>query len=368
MTVSEIRVERCRTAHYRLPREVWWPRPLRDHTLTIDAIDLVTCEVETGDGVHGSGYTYVLGSGGAAVHAMLAEDIAPVLETLELRHPEGVWRELWQRLYRVGRAGVVPVALAAADVALWDALAKTDGLPLYRYLGALRESVPVYGSSIDLGWSEEELVATARGWVERGFGAVKVKVGRTPREDLARLQAVREAIGPDVALMVDANCGWDLPEAARRAALMERFDLAWLEEPLAPEDLEGHARLQAQTPIPIAAGETLFSAYEFSAYMRAGALRYAQADVARLGGITPWLRVATLAEAQHLPMVPHFVQDVHVHLLCAIPNAFMLEYLPLLDGLLERPLEVVGGHARPPDEPGTGVRFRADVLEAHRVR
>jgi L-alanine-DL-glutamate epimerase-like enolase superfamily enzyme len=362
-----IAIERCQTAHYRLPREVWWPRPLRDKTLAIDAIHLITCEVETAEGVRGSGYTYVLDRGGAAVHAMLAEDIAPALEGRALRRPEGVWRELWQGLYRVGRAGAVPVALAAADVALWDALAKSHGLPLCRYLGDLRESVPVYGSSIDLGWSETELVATARGWVERGFGAVKVKVGRSVREDLARLEAVREAIGPEVALMVDANCGWDLPEAARRAALMERFDLAWLEEPLAPDDVDGHARLQAQTPIPIAAGETLFSAYEFSAYLRAGALRYAQADVARLGGITPWLQVAALAEAQHVPVAPHFLQDVHVHLLCTISNAFVLEYLPLLDALLERPLEVVDGHARPPDEPGTGVRFRADVLEPHRV-
>jgi L-alanine-DL-glutamate epimerase-like enolase superfamily enzyme len=339
----------------------------RSRRTTIDAIHLVTCELETFGGAHGIGYTYVLDRGGAAVHAMLAEDITPALEGVELRHPEAVWHQLWQRLYRVGRAGVVPVALAAADVALWDALAKSEGLPLHRYLGAVRESVPAYGSSIDLGWSEEELVATARGWVERGLGAVKVKVGRSLREDLARLEAVREAIGPNVALMVDANCGWDLPEAARRAAHMERFDLTWLEEPLAPDDVEGHARLQTQTPIPIAAGETLFSAYEFSAYLRAGALRYVQADVARVGGITPWLQVAALAEAHHLRMAPHFLQDVHVHLLCAIPNAFVLEYLPLLDALLERPLELVGGQVRPPDVPGVGVRFRAEMIEPHRV-
>lgn len=362
-----INVTASRTAHFELPRDVWWAEPLEDQTMRIEAIHVVTCEVDTAEGVTGLGYTYTLQLGGGAVHALLAEDIAPGLVGLELNHPGAWWDDAWQRLYRVGRGGVAAVALAAADVALWDALAKAQGLSLHRYLGATCESVPAYGSAIDLGWPLEQLVAGVRAYVDRGFDAVKVKVGRSLPEDLARLDAVRSAIGDSVDLMVDANMGWRLPEAARRCAAFERFELAWLEEPLPADDLEGHARLQAQSLVPIAAGETLFSPHEFSAYLRADALRYAQPDVGRVGGITPWLRVAELAEVQRLPVAPHFMQDLHVHLLCAIPNGVILEYLPLLDALMHEPLEVVDGRVEPPDGPGHGVRFRDDVMAPHRV-
>lgn len=360
-----IRVTRVSTALYHLPRELWWPVDLVDRTLAIDAIDLVTCEVETEDGVTGCGYTYTLQRGGKAVHAMLAEEIAPMLVGVELARPDAAWQAAWQALYRFGRGGVVSVALAAADVALWDALAKADGLPLHRYLGSQRESVPVYGSSIDLGYTHDALLATVRDWRSRGFSGVKVKVGRTVREDIERLAAVRDLIGPEVALMVDANNGWDVAEAARRIKLMERFDLSWVEEPLAADDIEGHSRLQAQTPTPIAAGETLFSVHEFARYMRGDALRYVQADVCRVGGITPWLQVAQLAAAHHLPLAPHFVQDLHVHLLCSLPNEGVLEYLPLFDSLIEQPLTVADGRATAPDTPGIGVAFRKEIIDRH---
>lgn len=363
-----IHVEAVRVAQYHLPREAWWPVAISDHTLAIDAIDIVTCEIDTAEGVTGYGYTYSLSRGGGPIRALLADEIAPVLRGAEVQNPEVLWRKLWnERLYRFGRGGVVAVAMAAADVALWDALAKAADLPLYRYLGAFRDRVPVYGSSIDLGFSQDELLETTGAWMERGFGAVKIKVGRSASEDIARIAAVRDQIGPDVRLMVDANNGWDLPEALRRIKLMEPFDLTWLEEPLPADDLEGHARLQAASPIPIAAGETLFSTYEFARYMRADAIRFVQADVGRLGGITPWLQVAQLAEAHHLPMAPHFLHDIHVHLLCAIPNANVLEYLPLVDAVLERPLVVEDGLAAPPEDAGIGVRFRDDAIEPYRV-
>lgn len=360
-------VTRVRSAHFQLPRAAWWDVPIADHTLAIDAIDLVTCELETAEGITGHGYTYTLSHGGGAVQALLAQELAPQLVGRTLTRPEPVWEQLWGRTLRYGRGGVAAVALAAADVAVWDALSQQQGLPLCDYVGRRRDSVPVYGSSIDLGYSQEQLLETVAEWKRRGFGAVKVKVGRPLHEDLARLAAVRELIGPRVELMVDANNGWELPEAGRRIAAMAPYDLTWVEEPLMPDDVAGHAALQAQSGTPIAAGETLFSVADFKRYLDAGALRYVQADAGRLGGITPWLAVARLAEAHHLPMAPHFLHDLHVHLLCAVPNAYRLEYLPLLDALLERPLEVVGGHAAPPATPGTGVRFRSELLAPHRI-
>lgn len=363
-----MRILGCTTAHYRIPRSVWWPVALEDHTLAIDAIELVTLDLETDLGITGRGYTYTLGRGGGAVRALLQHEVAPQLAGRSIRTAAAAWDPLWASLQRVGRGGVVSVALCAADIALWDALAQAAGQPLYEYVGKVRDRIPAYGSSIDLGSSLDHLVATVRAHVDAGLGAVKVKVGRSAVEDLRRVQAVRDELGAERQLMVAANAGWKLREATERARLLEPFHVTWLEEPLDPDDHEGHARLQDRTGIAIAAGETLFSVAEFDRYLRAGALRYVQADVARVGGITPWLRVAELARAAHRPMAPHFMQDVHVHLLCAVPNGLILEHLPLLDALLEAPLPVGDdGTIAPPRRPGVGVRFRADVLQPYRV-
>lgn len=362
-----VALEHVATAHYHLPREVWWSVPIEDHTLAIDAIDVVTCEVRAKSGLSGFGYTYTLTHGGSAVHTLLADEFAPHILGRTIDRPEPIWDELWSRSLRYGRGGVASVALAAADVALWDILSKDAGIPLYRYLGAFRDSVPVYGSSIDLGYGLDQLLDTVGEWVDRGFGAVKVKVGRSLPEDLKRLTAVRNAIGPDIELMVDANNGWDLAEAGRRIAAMQPFDLSWVEEPLVPDDVSGHASLQLQSGMAIAAGETLFSVADFQRYLVAGAIRYVQTDVGRVGGITPWIAVAQLAAIHHVPVAPHFMHDLHVHLLCAIPNSYRLEYLPLLDAIMEHPLTVTGGHASPREAPGHGIGLKLDVIEPYLV-
>lgn len=362
------RIAGVTVAHYRLRREVWWPLPLEDRTLAIDGIELVVVDVESDEGRTGTGYTYTLGRGGSALRALLEDEIAPQLVGCRVTEPGVMWRPVWTSLQRVGRGGALAVALSAADLALWDLVSAAAGLPLHRYLGSRRERVAAYGSSIDLGYDEGQLLATVEQHLRRGLRSVKVKVGRPLGEDCARLAAVREAIGPDVALMVDANTGWDLPEAMRRARAMERYDLTWLEEPLDPDDVLGHAELQAHTCIPIAAGETLFSVAEFARYLHAGAIQFVQADVARVGGITPFLQVASLAAAAHRPVAPHFVQDVHVHLLCTLDNGYVLEHLPLLDAVLETPLTIAAdGTVAPPELPGLGVRFDRDLLDADRV-
>jgi L-alanine-DL-glutamate epimerase-like enolase superfamily enzyme len=150
-------------------------------------------------------------------------------------------------------------------------------------------------------------------------------------------------------------------------AAMREFDLTWVEEPLVPDDVRGHASLQRQSGIPIAAGETLFSIADFQRYFELGAIRYVQADAGRLGGITPWMAVAGLATAHHLPMAPHFLHDLHVHLLCALPNAYRLEFFPLLDATIECPLEISGGLATPSQEHGHGIRLIHDVVRPHLV-
>jgi L-alanine-DL-glutamate epimerase-like enolase superfamily enzyme len=242
------------------------------------------------------------------------------------------------------------------------------GLPLYRYIGAHRDRIRGYGSGVNLSLALPELVAQAEGFLARGFTGYKLKVGRaTPREDAERLAALRETLGPDRLLLVDANMGWTPAEATRRLHDLERHDVYWLEEPLIPEDVAGHAALVRLSPVPIAAGENLYSRYQFAEYLRAGALHIVQADVIRCGGITEWLKIAHLAQAANLPMAPHFVAELHVHLLCAIPNALILEYLPWFDALVEAPLDAYDGVFAPPDRPGHGIRFNREVLTPYLV-
>jgi L-alanine-DL-glutamate epimerase-like enolase superfamily enzyme len=360
-------VARCSASHHRVPREVWWPEgPIGASLYEIHHFELVTVVVETDDGVTGAGFTYTVGHGGSAILALLEDEVAPALVGRDVREVEALWHELHARLHFVGSSGVTAVAIAAADIALWDALSVGAGLPLHRYLGAHREELPAYASAVDLALDDDALAAQMAAYAAQGFGALKMKVGRSLRDDLRRVAAVREAVGDEVELMVDANMAWDVAEAGRRLRALEPFGLAWLEEPLPPHDVAGYAALQRATPIPLAAGETLFSPHEFAPYFASGAIRIPQPDVIRLG-VTGWRRVASAALDAGLPLAPHFIPEIHVHLACAVPNALVLEYLPLFERLLETPLALAGGVARPGEAPGHGMRFSADVLEPYRV-
>jgi L-alanine-DL-glutamate epimerase-like enolase superfamily enzyme len=362
-----VRVTRCSASHYRVPREVWWPGGRIGASLyAIDHVELVVVEVETDDGATGAGFTYTVGHGGSAVLALLESEIAPAVTGRDPREVEAIWHELHARLHFVGSSGVTAVAIAAADIALWDALACSAGLPLYRFLGAHRAELPAYASAVNLALSRDELVAQMAGYREQGFTALKMKVGASLREDVERVRAVREAIGDDCELMLDANMAWHVAEAGRRLRSFEPFDLAWLEEPLPPYDVAGYAALQRGTSIPLAAGETLFTPHEFAPYFSSRAIRIPQPDVIRLG-VTGWRRVAAASLDFGLPLAPHFVPEIHVHLACSTPNALVLEYLPIFERLLETPLVVRHGVARPSESPGHGMRFSAEVLEAHRI-
>ncbi len=360
-------VRRCSAVHYRVPREIWWPESRIGASLyEISHLELIAFEVETDDGFVGFGFTYTIGHGGSAVLALLEDEIAPALIGRDPREAEAIWHELHATLHFVGASGVTAVAIAAADIALWDVCAYAAGLPLYRYLGAHREELPAYASAVNLALSEDELVEQMASYRAQGFSALKMKVGKTLREDVERVGAVREAVGADCELMVDANMAWDVAEAGRRLRALEPFALSWLEEPLPPHDVAGYATLQRATSIPLAAGETLFAPHEFTPYFASGAIRIAQPDVVRVG-VTGWRRVAAAALDAGLPLAPHFIPEIHVHLACAVPNALTLEHLPILERLLEEPLEIRAGRARPPERPGHGMRLSAETLAPYRT-
>jgi L-alanine-DL-glutamate epimerase-like enolase superfamily enzyme len=264
---------------------------------------------------------------------------------------------------------VTSLALAAVDTALWDLRGQSTGLPLWILAGGHRRQVPLYDT--EGGWvqlSVDELVAGARTSVAQGWPGVKIKVGKPDAfEDVERLKAVREAIGPRVHLMVDANQSMTAAEAARRARLYEPFDLFWFEEPLPAEDISGHARLAASTSLPIAVGESIYSLSHFREYLAAGACGIVQVDAARIGGITPWLKTAHLAESFNVKVAPHFLMELHVSLAAAVPNALYVEHIPQLRPLMTRSMEIVAGHAVAPMEPGLGIPWDRSALDRLRV-
>ncbi|GAB5374980.1 MAG: hypothetical protein AcusKO_14420 [Acuticoccus sp.] len=222
------------------------------------------------------------------------------------------------------------------------------------------------------GWlhiAPEALVADALEAKAKGFSGAKLKIGKPdPREDVRRIEKVREAVGDGFEIFTDANQAFRVDEAIRRARLLEPLDIGWLEEPIISDDIDGHARLSAATTLPVAVGESIYSALWFREYMQRGACSVVQVDVARIGGITPWLKVAHTAEAFNMPVCPHFLMELHVSLCCAVPNARWLEYIPQLDDLTAEGMAIEAGHGVPSAAPGLGIVWDRDRIAAQRVR
>ncbi|MEU8800999.1 mandelate racemase/muconate lactonizing enzyme family protein [Spirillospora sp. NPDC048819] len=318
------------------------------------------------DGRTGTGFTYALTGGMEGARAIVDTLFGPRLAGLDPLDWDRVWHELWAATHRVGRGVALP-ALSALDIAVWDLRAQAAGLPLFRLLGAQRASVPVYGSGrATHQMSDDELVAGALAYVEEGYRAVKLRAGALGIErDVRRVAAVRDAVGPDVQLMVDCNERLDLAEAQRLAHRLNELDVAWLEEPLPSDDVAGHALLAARSPIPIAAGEHLQGRFEFKQYLDRGAAAILMPDAPLTGGVSEWLRIATLAEAASVPVTPHFLPELHVQLAAAAKPATFVEHFPLLDDLLTETLAVSGGVAVPPDRPGHGLAWDPDALDRY---
>ena len=320
------------------------------------------------DGLEGVGYTYTIGTGGHSVVELLSRSLAPLLIGRDPDRVEEIWRALFFHTHATAVGAITSLALAAIDTALWDMRCRRSGRPLHVEAGGAQTSVPLY--TTEGGWlhiDTDELVADALRAKEAGFGGSKIKVGRPPHEDVARLAAVREAVGGSFEIMVDGNQGAAVDEAIRRARVYEPFDLAWYEEPLPAEDLGGHVRLSASTSLPVAVGESIYSVSHFREYLQREACSVVQVDVARIGGITPWLKVAHLAEAFNVAVCPHFLMELHVSLAAAVPNGRWVEYIPQLDALTTAGMHMDNGRAVPSSEPGLGIAWDWQAIDRLRV-
>jgi L-alanine-DL-glutamate epimerase-like enolase superfamily enzyme len=262
----------------------------------------------------------------------------------------------------MGGGGVTTTALAALDIALWDLTAKEVGKSLVALLGPVRERVLAYASGINLNKSEPELALQVRGWRAAGFKAFKIKIGKPEiEEDVERLTKVREVAGR-LPVMVDANQGWDIGRAERAIHALEPQGPYWIEEPLLADDVEGHARLRARVRTPIAIGENVYTLQQFNHFLARGACDFVQADVVRVGGITPYLEIAALARAFGVPLAPHFMMELSGQLLCCLPHGHILESIDggsLTDlGALSEPIRIEDGHFTPARAPRPRHRLR----------
>ncbi len=360
-----MKINGLRTVRVEVPLE----KPIRTAIHDIRSVACVLVFLDTDEGL--TGESYMFGFDGRILDVL--EAMVKALEHHALgRDPhdvEAIWNAIWRGINFYGHKGITVFALSAIDVACWDLIGKAAGQPLHRLFGACRDAVPAYHSGgLWLSLGLDELVAEAKAFLGQGFRAMKMRLGK-PRiaEDLERVAAVRAAIGPEVALMADANQGLTVDHAIRLGRGLEAYDLAWFEEPVPAYDLAGHAAVAAALDTPIASGETEYTRHGMRAMLEAKAADVLMPDLQRIGGFTDFRKAAHLAEAFEVPVSPHIFPEQSLCLAGSLANLTYLEYMPWFAPLYREAMELVEGAVRIPERPGIGFTFDPDAIERYRV-
>ena len=361
-----MKITDIRTEIYRWPRA----KPITNGKHTYTHVTLGLVQIQTDEGVTGVGLGATEGIVGASI-----DHLRPQLIGEDALNVERLWHKMWVPKL-IGRRGMTTRAISAIDIALWDLRAKVAGMPLYKLLGGFQDRVQTYvaGGYYEEGKGLSDLAAEMVDNVEMGARAIKMKVGALSlREDAERVKVVREAIGPDVKLMVDANCAYRPYEAIQFARRIEEYDPFWFEEPIAVDDYAGHRRLAELTSIPIASGENEYTRFGFRDLIEQRAVSILNPDAVILGGITEFMKVAALAQAYNLDIAPHGPQEVHVHLVAALANGLILEfYRDTVDPMWGRVYEQTlllndDGTVSPPQVPGIGIAPKYEELAPYRI-
>ncbi|SEE71137.1 mandelate racemase/muconate lactonizing enzyme family protein [Jiangella alba] len=344
-------------------------RPLVTAAFPIPAIDTALVQVRTADGHEGVAWSFAFGRGRVASLVRLIDDLGELAVGADAVATEALWARLSKAVEFAGRRGLAAAAISTIDTACWDITGQAAGLPVHRLLGGFRDRVETYASQgLWLDRGRDDLAAEAQSLVGQGFRAVKMRAGLPdPAEDVARVRAVREAIGPDVALMVDANQAWDLKQTLRMARDLAEFDLFWLEEPMPHGHVDDYAAAAPAIEMPLCTGESNYYADELLALARRRAADYVMPDLMRMGGVTEWMKAARMCEVFGLRVTPHLFMEHSAHLAGAAPNAVWQEYQPWWQPILETPVQVVDGCIALGDEPGFGLRLSASAVAEYRL-
>ena len=355
MTTNPV-IERLDVSAYQIPTD----SPESDGTLEWSSTTLVVVEVRA-DGKSGIGYSFA----DTATAALIRDKLRQIIVNSDALAVQASWRAMIRSIRNLGRPGIASMAISAVDVALWDLKARLLNLPVLKLFGAVRDAIPVYGSGGFTSYSIPELQRQLAGWAEAGIGRVKMKVGRCPAEDSARVRAAREAVGPAVELFVDANGAYDRKQALAQADRFAEFGVCWFEEPVSSDDLDGLRVLRDRAPaaMEIAAGEYGYDLFYFRRMLDAGAVDVLQADATRCGGWTGFLSAAALCQARSMPLSAHTAPSLHAHVCCAAAPARHVEYFydhqRIEQMLFEGALQPENGMLRPdPSQPGLGMVFK----------
>ena len=364
-----MKIVKVETNAYRIPPSVPW----EDATNKVDGLEFIVVEMTTDTGLVGTGLTYTVDIGGTVIKALIEDYLTNLVLGMDPLDYERIWTKLQRQSRRLG-LGVNLMAIAAIDIAVWDLMGKFYNQPLYKLLGGARDRIPAYISEINLSETDtgEDLIARVDRYIEQGYQTVKIKIGKEDlQEDIERIVKVQERLGQGGKVLVDLNQKWSASEALANCSQLDSLNLGWIEEPMLYQNIEGHKSLKRAIKTPIALGESMYSKQQFLEYLKADAIDIVQADVAFVGGITEWVKIAHMADAFGRLVAPHFMMELSLHLLCGVQNSHMLENVvggTLTElGLLEVQITVENGVGIPSDLPGHGIVFNKEALKTYEL-
>lgn len=330
---------------------------------------ILVIEIETQGGIVGIGYLHLLGPALKTIAACLEEAMIPLILGRDATAVEGIWRDLWKATYGVGRGGITMMAQSAIDIALWDIVGKKANMPLHRVWGHFRDRIPIYGSGCYRGLGGDGMVEKAKRYVSCGFRAIKMQVAHVHdrHTDLVNVRKMRDALGPDVEIMIDVNMGWNADIAIQMARKFQDYDVYWLEEPVIADDFAGYLRIAEAVDLRIVGGETHFSRYDLRPFFEHPRIPILQPDPMR-GGLTELRKIAAIADTWGMTMAPHLFPELCVHVMASIPNGLWLENMGWLDDLWVDPLPIENGWVTAPERPGHGLAVKPGLMHEYRVR
>lgn len=350
--------------------EVPLGEPIGTAIHSIASVGCVLVEVRTDDGVIGQSFVFTINAARLRSFDEMIRGLAHIALGRDPHETEGIWHDLWAEVNPTGHKGVTVSAMSAIDIACWDAVGRAAGMPLHKLFGSCRTEIDTYASSgLWLSTPVDRLAAEAASLVERGFGAVKLRLGSDRiADDVARVRAVRDAIGPDIGLLVDANQKFSPKHAIALGRRLEEFDLVWLEEPVAAGDLKGHAEVRRALEIPIASGETEYTRYGMQAMIDAGAADVLMPDLQRIGGYSEFAKAAATAAANHLRVSTHFFTEYSLAVAGSTANCVSVEHIDWFAPLFVEEIELRDAQLVISDRPGTGFTFAPDLAQRFPLR